>query len=614
MSTLRTLASREAFGDRSVSLSLLGTLAVPTAAIAALAAPMVSSIGGSLELWLLALFDPLLLLLTAGVAAFAFLNARSAFSAASARRSERYRTLSRLGATDAHFRRLLRWEAGAPALLGVLVGAAAGAAIASTGALGPTSLIGLANTIAMTALPAALGVWAATHPAAKAAASPQRAHSPRSGRERVQRPARAAMLLAPCSFAVVLVSVLAFSRPWAWTWQQEPFVTLLSGIEPFAWMGIVFGVLGILLGAALVVPWILWNLAGRFGTEGNRRHALRSLANNPERAAGFTAAILVLSTLAVMAGAGLVSDFETLDDAGDRRQIVVSTTRPAPTERLHAAAVAAGNPVVDSAQLLVSTNPSVHAHDLHGRQVSYDVALLTADLARTLELDAADIAFVDAGGVLVDSEVVDVVHDENGGEDVDVRRIRRGGGVGQPRPIIIAGPTHVESQMPTGTLHRFAGPVDDGFVDDLYEAVGDGVWLDAPRSPFDDRRFLIVLSAVAGAMLFSLALAASNLAAAELDEEFGVHTTLGASPYLRPRLLTVQMSVQLAVALAVGIPLGIALFWLVTRGDPSVPSAIVPGTPIIALCVATAAAIVTVRLMHGPADPTLSTRASDMLE
>ena len=216
--------------------------------------------------------------------------------------------------------------------------------------------------------------------------------------------------------------------------------------------------------------------------------------------------------------------------------------------------------------------------------------------------------------MLVDSDVVRVVHEEAGGDAIDMRRIRRGGGVGQPRPIVIAGRAHIPFDSPGGTLLRFAAPVDADLAEELMAAAGDGVWIDAPRSDFDDRQFLLVLSAVAGAMLFSMALAASNLAAAELDEEFAVQTTLGASPGLRPRLLALHMTIQLAVALAVGIPLGIVLFWLVTRGDPSVPSAIVPGAPIVALCVAAVAAAGTVRLMHGPAAPALSTRSSDVLE
>ena len=75
-----------------------------------------------------------------------------------------------------------------------------------------------------------------------------------------------------------------------------------------------------------------------------------------------------------------------------------------------------------------------------------------------------------------------------------------------------------------------------------------------------------------------------------------------------------QAAWQLGTGLLLGVPVGIFLFWLVTRGDPSVPNAIVPLSAISALVVGAAAAVMVIRIMHGPAAPAASSRAPMSVE
>ena len=89
---------------------------------------------------------------------------------------------------------------------------------------------------------------------------------------------------------------------------------------------------------------------------------------------------------------------------------------------------------------------------------------------------------------------------------------------------------------------------------------------------------------------------------------------LGASPSVRPKTLALQLAWQLALGVAVGSGLGVLLFWVVTRGDSSVPNAIVPVEAIGALSVAALAAVALVGLLHGPAEPAVSSRMSATVE
>ena len=84
--------------------------------------------------------------------------------------------------------------------------------------------------------------------------------------------------------------------------------------------------------------------------------------------------------------------------------------------------------------------------------------------------------------------------------------------------------------------------------------------------------------------------------------------SLGASPKVRPRVLAAQSGWLLGLGVTAGALVGTALFWLVTRGDSSVPNAIVPVGAILTLAGTALLATTIIRVMHSPADPALSSR------
>ena len=133
--------------------------------------------------------------------------------------------------------------------------------------------------------------------------------------------------------------------------------------------------------------------------------------------------------------------------------------------------------------------------------------------------------------------------------------------------------------------------------------------VDLPRDG-DNPWVTFLIAGLAGAVLFSLTLAGSNLAAVELDEEFSTLVSLGASPSIRPRILALQMAYQLAIGIVFGSSLGVALFWIVTRGDVSVPNAIVPVEAIGVLAAVAVLATVAIATAHGPATPSTSSTSS----
>lgn len=621
MSILRTIAVSETLADRRTSASILATIALPVAAVTSVIAPTLAAADvsvRSLPIGLVA--DPLVALLLAGVASFMFAVARSSFAAAVVARRTRYQTIATLGGRNNHFRKLLLWECGIPTAAGIFSGIAiAAVGLAVTDALNNASWVdGLPPASILVALPAIIGAAAATIPTARGLTDPKEPTTIPRVREQVAQPARTAVRLGLASLALIIVSAVSWTRPWVWTQPSGTVGDLLRGalglIEPFAWLGLTLGVIGTFASATMVVPWLLWRLSERPTDRSERRVALRNLASHPERTAGFTGAVLVLTGLATMAAAGILSDAEQYDNAGDRRQAVISGAFSQHVDVIRAQAADAGNPVVGVARVRYDSGEVdagfLHAHtdeEVHGRNLHTPVALLTPELADALELSAEDVTFAARGGVLVDSDLITKVHTCTECDTVEIRQVRRGGGLGQPGPVIFISPEQNSSTISPQTefLIRFEQPI----TPDLASRLADSpVWIQLPRTGPSDDAVRLTITAIAAALVFSLGLAASNLFAAALDHELSVHVALGASPSLRPRLLATQVGTQLLVGTALGAGTGVLLFWLVTRGDPTVPSAIFPTSTILALAAAAALSTITVRVMHGSASPAFSSR------
>lgn len=618
MTALRSVGRSEAFADRRTAAGIIATLAMPVGFLAFFAQGSIGQLGG------VAQFDPVTWAVAIVAAGFVYAVANSAFAAATLRRRTRYELLTSVGAQRKHITELLRWELGFPAALGIGVGFIIGIVAAElvqpfAATFDPGEVVGLTVSRRLTGFisgagfvigPAAFGVWVAALSAADRVGEPRGTVRP-SPQLDIARYRRAGLIALAISVPLLLLSVLAFSFT---------FADGLRFLDPFsevAWLGLIVGVIAALLGVSMLIPSMLTFLAQREAT-GGVASALKGLADNPRRAMGFTAGVLALSTLTVMAAAGILSDADQVDDPGDRRQIV-STEAGISSGFVEEVAERHNNAIAGIARFRDFGGPFFERRLVseNGASTSFTVAGLTDDLIAVLRLSADDVEFARQGGLLVDSDIIeDVVTIGPNFETttVEVRRVRRGGGVRQPGPEAYAFLEDREAPiagLPTFSLVRFEEPLSPAMIGDLQR--GSAI-REVPRGGGEFENFGLLALGLVAVLLFSLALSASNLAAVELDEEFSTMVALGASPNVRSRTLALQLAWQLGLGVVTGSALGVLLFWVVTRGDPSVPNAIVPFGAIGALGGASIAAVAMAALFHGPAEPAVSSRVAATVE
>ena len=627
MTALRSAGLSEAFADRRTAAGVMATLALPVAFLSFVAHASLGQLDNAFFL------SPPVVIVAVVAAGFLYAVSNSAFSAATLRRRARYELMSSVGARKEHIAKVLLWELGLPALVGIGGGLVVGVVAAElfqpfnesfglpeTGGSGWGAALGVLSTVVFVGVPAVTGVWAA------ARSSAERVGEVRTGERRnptvdIERLGGLGIKALVFSVPVLLFSVLAFSF--------SSRFRFLAPLEGSAWFGLIVGVVGSLAGVVLLVPSLFALLADRLPDRGVAS-ALKGLASNPQRAAGFTGAVVALTTLTVMSAAGILSDQGQFDDPGDRRQIVASRFLVENGD-LEDVAARHGNAVLGAAEFSALSGPFFEdrfvTDDL--ATSSFDTAGLTDDLIALLELEEGDVEFARQGGLLLDSDVIGevVVLVEGDSSDdvpfpralVETRRIRRGGGFGQAGPASYAflDDPPVDLMADSGFsvaetfLVRFAEPMSQAMIDELRDRTD---WLELPQNHDEDAAIGVLLLGLVGGLLFSLAIAGSNLAAVELEDEFATLVALGRSPNVRPKTLAAQLAWQLGVGVAVGSGLGVLLFWVVTRGDPSVPNAIVPLGAIAVLSIAALAAVALVGLLHGPAEPAVSSRVSATVE
>ncbi len=606
MTALARTGKSEAFAERRIALGVLATLAPPVAVLSFAAGTTIGRIGP------ISIVSPVIVILIAGSGAYLYAISNAAFSAATQRRRARYELLTALGAKKRHLRSLLGWELGVPAAVGIGVGILIGTSIGLTfdplgikreldPAEGVSLPVGAVTSAVFVAAPAAFGVFAAASASAARVGKPISPSQSTRPDHDTKRFTKLGLVTLALSVPLLIVSILAFS-----------FLSF-SAFEQWAPLGIALGVLGTLSGTTLFTPAILRWVNRQFFATASSTAGVRELNDRPRRVLGISGAVLALSALVVMATAGLLSDEGQEDQPGDRRQLVTSPAALSAVERL---AEADGNAVVDSVVIGASRNNSViEAAQLDGEIISvrHWNAALTPELAAFLELGQEDIDFVEAGGALVDSEVLGDLWQLNEEteqyEPLDIKRISRGGGIGQPGPdVYVRSDPNVGETLdgvPLNILVRFEDPISTNLENALWNEVR--TTLELPRS-VDDSTFRWVLTAIAGALLFSFALSSSNLTAVELEDEFSTLVALGASPKVRPRVLAAQSAWLLGLGVLIGSAVGSLLFWAVTRGDSSVPDPIIPIGAILTLAGTAAVATLVVRVMHSHAEPALSSR------
>jgi hypothetical protein len=112
-------------------------------------------------------------------------------------------------------------------------------------------------------------------------------------------------------------------------------------------------------------------------------------------------------------------------------------------------------------------------------------------------------------------------------------------------------------------------------------------WIDVRSTGFapTGNEIVLVFTAVAGLLAVGAGAGTSLLAARSDRSSLDIVDDLGLSPAARRLMLSSQAGFQQLVAGVAGSLLGVVLFWLVTRGDPSVPDAIIPWITITAFTI-----------------------------
>ncbi len=142
---------------------------------------------------------------------------------------------------------------------------------------------------------------------------------------------------------------------------------------------------------------------------------------------------------------------------------------------------------------------------------------------------------------------------------------------------------------PAVRLYVADEPLTASIIDDVrFGRVATGASLGV-ASP-DDRyfglgldEFLSLLLAISLGVVVLAAVGLTKLGAKEVDAQLRPMLDMGAAPSIRRRFLALQTGALVVIGGLLGSGLGVLLFWVVTRGDRSVPDPIVPWSAMLVL-------------------------------
>lgn len=377
----------------------------------------------------------------------------------------------------------------------------------------------------------------------------------------------------------------------------------------------VWGVAAVWVGFAVVAA-LLPRVVRRVSLQADRlpgvaRLAVRDSGRSVARASSLAAVAVAVSTLGVMSVAGLESD-RGVYDVMDAHYI---------TTPLDGDLVAADGEV----ERLIALRAVVDFDDL--RQVDRDgrdygptyVAALTDEAIAAFGLSGDVVASIPEGGAVVldgqdwpllwyDGEVIPAVVVDAGVGD------QSGGGAALPtalmRPSDVAmlpffygsegrSAEEVAEQAalynPAVRLYVAEEPLSGSLLNDMRtgqstSAASLGVTaIDDRYFGFSLEEFLPLLIAISLGVIVVSALGLTKLGAREADAALQPMVDMGASPSIRRTFLALQTGTLVLIGGVLGSGLGVVLFWVVTRGDRTVPDPIVPWSAIMILTLGAAA-------------------------
>lgn len=206
----------------------------------------------------------------------------------------------------------------------------------------------------------------------------------------------------------------------------------------------------------------------------------------------------------------------------------------------------------------------------------------------------------------------------NGSDELDFLRVTRGGGVGQPGPLLYVAETHplleptfgrLVPYGPLATVVWLESPPSARVRNDINNFTSqEQVWVEFSRNE-ETSALIALLTGFGASLIAALGLAGSVMNASESRHDLAAISALGTAPFVQRSVLATQTLLQLFVGTAVGSSVGVGLFWLVTRGDSSVPTAIFPWLTIGALtAIAPMLATAMAWFLAGPTAPAISRR------
>lgn len=531
------------------------------------------------------------------------------FAASVRRRARELGQLAVIGAAGHHLRRLVLFEAAVLVVPGAILFSLVGMAITFLLQPNDESLVDVLvqARVVLVAIPLVFGIAVALLAA--------------------MVPARQAAGVSPLA---ALGSRLSPSVVWVRSWRPMALVVALllvlrSGGGGFDGGWFFWGVVVVWASFALValaMPSIVGRIAGRSEVLPMvPRLALRDVGRSTTRAASPAAVALAASMLGVMAVAGMESD-RGVREPMDARYLAASLDDVDADEQV---AVLAGEIVAtadfDDVRFARRGGAGYWSSPLIG-ELSPDAITafgLADDVAQTLPagtalvLDGNDWPVFDGDG----NELPIVVVDAGAGA--------ARGGVVLPSILMASEDLQALPPMTVEGEMRFTGSPGFGPNGEilglsvrLYVAAeplsaaeraavphNSEVSVAVPESAglfgLGTTAFQWVLIAVFGAAVVMSAVALTKVAAAESDVAIQPMLDMGATPSIRRQFLAMQTGALVLIGGVFGSGLGVVLFWIVTRGDQSVPDPIVPWTAMAVLSFGAAlAAAAMVAILFGP--------------
>lgn len=321
------------------------------------------------------------------------------------------------------------------------------------------------------------------------------------------------------------------------------------------------------------------------------RLALRDLGRSTVRASSVVVVALAASTLGVMAVAGLESDQGTYEQM-DARYVLAHPE--------HAAWADDAVAELGSIEAVATFDVLKPVERPEAGRGEFSVAALSDKAMEVFGLDEADIALMPPGGALVLNGYDWPMFDLNGRQinfavvDADV------GGSFDQLPSALMRQADLESlpgeAAPSSVrVYTLREPLTDSQLREPAIANAEPGRQLFTRADFDYfpfglsfHGFVRLLIGVPLGLVVLAALGLTRLGVKDVDAQLRPMLDMGAATSIRRRFLAMQTGTLVLIGGLLGSCLGVVLFWIVTRGDRSVPDPIVPWTAVLALTIGAA--------------------------